>query len=493
MSAGRDSCTLTSMTGPTLSTTPAPSRRDFLSTAAVLPALAAATGIPVNGRTRRPNLIFILTDDQRFDALGCMGNPNIRTPNMDRLASTGALFRNAFVTTSICSPSRACCLTGRYGSLNGVRDFSGPGLGAGETTFVDVLKQRGYHAGYAGKWHLKRPADPAEAGFDESTCFRGNGPHTDRKVMEEGVEKVAPGFIEDYLADWASQFIESASRRSDPFLLHYSTQVPHMDHEFQWNPRLETYDSYLPVRMRVPQSWRDDLSGKPAYLKDSRFIQQATKYGYHNSSRVAAHIREYYAAITDMDAALGRMLSSLDRLGLRENTYIVFMGDNGWFLGEHRFTSKMLPYEESIRVPMMVCGPGIKPQVRDEMTLNADVFPTLLDMAGIGLPGDINGRSVMPLVEGETTSWRRHVCYEATGTALGSHPLAAVRGFEWKYIQTYDRDDPSRVVFEELYDMDLDRAELNNLAGKQELALTQAALKRELERLRDEIAAERVV
>lgn len=445
------------------------------------------------GQPRRPNLIFILTDDQRHDALGCAVNPNIITPAMDALASSGVRFRNAFVTTSICSPSRACCLTGRYGSLNGVMSVPGRPVNPGETTFVELLKQAGYRTGYAGKWHLQGPKTPLEAGFDSASWCWSNGRHYGRGVWQEGEQKTAEGHIEDYIADRAIDFLQSSSAAGQPFLLHYSTQVPHMDHEFAWPAKPETLALYEDKQFTLPRSWNDDLSSKPPYLKQARSILQARKYGYDAPEAVLKHIKEYCAAVTDTDRALGRMLNTLEQLGLRDNTYIIFMGDNGWLLGEHRFTSKVLPYEESIRVPFFLSGPGIQPQVRDEIVLNADVAPTLLDCAGLPAPPRINGRSMLPLVAGETTPWRMSFYYEALEPVLGARPLVAIRNHDWKYIRTFDLEDPSKLAFEELYHLSKDPIEMHNLAGQRGHAAVRRELARELDGLRRAVKQEQVI
>ncbi|MCP5120223.1 MAG: sulfatase-like hydrolase/transferase, partial [bacterium] len=454
-----------------------------------LTALAATLGC---GHTKQgpPNLILILTDDQRWDALGAAGNPNILTPAMDSLAAGGVRFRNAFVTTSICSPSRACCFTGRYGSLNGVSTVPGNGLNPGETTFVSPLKQAGYKTGYVGKWHLNGPKTPLEAGFDFASWCWSNNTHYNRPFFEQGEESPTTGYIEDHIANRAIEFLESAANEDAPFLLYYSTQVPHMDHEFAWKPKPETLAAYGDKQFPLPRSWHDTLDGKPPYLKTARSTMQARMYGYDDPDRVLAHTLEYSAAVTDMDRALGRMLASLDDLGLRDNTYIVFMGDNGWLLGEHRFTSKVLPYEESIRVPMIVAGPGIAPQVRDEIVLNTDIAPTLLDIAGLPALSKPNGSSLKPLIEGQTTSWRTSFYYEALSPSLGAQPLVAIRNHAWKYIQTLDRDN---VAFEELYNLHKDPIEMTNLAGAGDHAAIQSDLARELTRLRQSVSLEEVV
>ncbi|NQT87144.1 sulfatase-like hydrolase/transferase [bacterium] len=452
-------------------------RREFLAVGA-LAALRVAKGAEV----RKPNLIFILTDDQRFDALGCV-DPLAVTPNMDALAKRGVRFDRVLVATSICAPSRACCLTGRYGRANGVPGF-GTSLRKGETTFAQILKRAGYRTGYVGKWHLPSPK-PKAAGFDSVMHFMSNGPHMNRKVIDQGKPTIAKGFIEDYIAEKAIAFMEGGD---GPFLLHIGTQVPHMDHRFSWPSRPETRARFRDADMPVPASWQDDLSGKPPYLKTSRSRQRGVKYGYREKAAIQKHWADYLAAIADMDASLGKVLAALDRLGQRENTWIILMGDNGWFMGEHGFTSKVLPYEESIRVPFIVAGPGLKGTVCKELILNADIAPTLLELAGEPVPERMQGKSLVPLLHGNTKGWRTSILYEALKPELGSWPLVAVRDARWKYIRTFDIKDRTKVVFEELYDLDADPHELHNVIDVPANADTVARLKAELARLEKEIS-----
>ncbi|MFP4055391.1 MAG: sulfatase-like hydrolase/transferase [Candidatus Brocadiia bacterium] len=431
-----------------------------------------------------PNFVFILTDDQRYDALGC-ANPLVVTPHMDALAERGVRFDRAFVTTSICSPSRACCLTGRYGRANGVTGL-GMGLDADEVTFAQRLRRAGYRTGYVGKWHLKRP-DPAGAGFDSCVWFRSNGPHHGRTVVEGGERKVAEGYIEDYLAARSVAFLEEAAARDRPFLLHIGTQVPHMDHRFRWPASERSLALYEPEAMPVSANWRDDLEGKPPYLETARSRTRALHYGYARKEAIQRHFRHYFAAVTDMDRALGTVLAALDRLGLRNDTWILLMGDNGWMMGEHTFTSKVLAYEASIRVPFLVAGPGLSAEVCQELVLNADVAPTILDLAGLPVPGNVHGRSLVPLLRGQPVDWRQSFLYEALEPELGARPVLAVRTGRWKYIQTLDPRERARVDFEELYDLETDPGELHNLAHHEAHQETLAAMRAELERLKGRI------
>jgi arylsulfatase A-like enzyme len=431
---------------------------------------------------RRSNFIFILTDDQRHDALGCAGNASIRTPHMDALAARGVRFENAFVTLSICSPCRAASLTGRYGSANGVTSVPGT-INANERTIAHILRDAGYRTGMIGKWHLGNT--PQQCGFDSATYFMSNGPYYGRSVIDNGVEKTAKGYIEKYNADRAIEFLKGSAHSAQPFFLFYCPQVPHMNHEFDWPAREETLALYDASEMPLPMTWQDDLAGKPPYLKDSRSRTQALRYGYDQAENLQRHRQRYYAAITEMDASLGRLLAALDDLGLDSNTYIFLMGDNGWFMGEHGFTSKVLPYEESIRVPMIVTGPGVRKGVNRHLVLNIDIAPTILGLAAtMAEPKGMHGRNMIGLLRGRWVPWRRSFLYEAPTPSLGSWPLYAVRTDRWKYIQTFDKADRQRLAFEELYDLKTDPKETTNLAGQARHAKRQATLKAELNGLR---------
>lgn len=442
-------------------------RRTFLKTAGCGTFALALVGSgdhasSARDRKKQPNFIFILTDDQRHDAMGCAGNPIVQTPNIDSLAARGVRFEKAFVTLSICSPSRAACLTGRYGSANGVTSVPGT-LNRDERTICHYLKDAGYRTSMVGKWHLGN--SPAECGFDSAEFFRSNGTYYNRKVLRDETRTTAKGYIEDYNAQKAIEFVEGGS---SPFMLWLCTQVPHMDHTFDWPAREETLAKYDPSKMPVPETWQDDLKGKPAYLAHDRNRKQALRYGYDKKENIRRHFQRYYAAITEMDAALGRVLAAVDRLGLRDNTYILFMGDNGWFMGEHGFTSKVLPYEESIRVPMIVAGPGIERHVDSNLVLNIDLAPTILELAQVGIPKDMHGKSLVPLLNGKDVNWRQSFLYEAPTPSLGSRPLLALRTHRYKFVQTYDIGEQRRVAFEELYDLEQDPKEMKNLARETE-------------------------
>jgi len=463
-------------------------RREFLRMLGCSALLLGGATISNAKTKQRPNIIFILTDDQRFDAMGCAGNPLIRTPNIDSLAARGVRFDHAYVTCAVCSPSRAACLTGRYGSANGVTTLDRP-LNKGELTFAHFLARAGYQTGCIGKWHLDTP--PAECGFNTAKIFQGNGPYFNRLVEADGEKKNIPGFVEDYIAGQSLEFIRAALRKKAPFALWMCTQLPHMTPEFDWDVREETLALYSQAAMPVPASWQDDLTGKPPYLKEGRSRLKAQQFGYAKKEAVQRHLQRYYGAVTEVDASIGRVLKAVQELGLNDNTWFILMGDNGWFLGEHGFTSKVLAYEESIHVPMIIAGPGLKHRVDKHLVLNIDLATTILDLAGIPVPANMHGKSLLPLLTGRDAKWRKSFLYEAPTPTLGSRPLMAVRTNKWKYIRTYDIEKPSSAEFEELYDMENDAIEMKNLAGDKAYAGIVRHLAAELERLRGSLKDKR--
>lgn len=474
---------------------PEHTRRQFLQTLGMSTALCGTLQAGVFRRNdarsvegKQPNIVFILTDDQRADAMGCAGNPLILTPNIDSLAARGTRFDQAFVTLSICSPSRAACLTGRYGSANGVTTL-GPPLNEGERTFAHILKEAGYQTGFVGKWHLG--TRPSECGFDFISSFEENGPYYGRLVEEAGREKTIPGFIDDYVAEQSNVFIDKAAKEDVPFVLWMCTQTPHMNNDYDWNAREEFLAQYDRESMPVPETWQDDLTGKPPYLKNSRSRVLALSHGYDEKEAIQRHFQRYYATITQLDASIGKVLRRIEGLGIDDNTWFLFMGENGWFMGEHGFTSKVLPYGESIRIPMIVAGPSTRTQLNGDLVANIDLAATILDLAGVARPANMHGKSLLPLIrkrgeslelsQGQRTQWRDTLLYEAPTSTLGSEPLMAVRTGKWKYIQTYSSSRLDKVVFEELYNMDEDPHEMKNLAIESAYEGTVQELSRRLE------------
>jgi arylsulfatase A-like enzyme len=428
-----------------------------------------------------PNFIFILSDDQRFDALGANGNKAIHTPNLDRVAARGVRFSNSYVVMSLCSPSRAAILTGRYGSANGVTALNGR-LNDGEKTFAESFKDAGYRTAFVGKWHLENK--PEDSGFDYHCYFHGNGPYFHRQVWNNGKQVKPAEHVDEYCVEQSTAFLEKAAMQTKPFVLFHATQLPHMDNKQSWPSKPEFRNSYDPGNLPLAGSWRGDLTGKPPYLAGVRNRTQADSYGYDKEGKIRAHIRDYYAVVTEMDDFLGRLFVTMDRLKLWENTWLIFASDNGWLLGEHRMTSKVLPYDPSIRVPMFIVGPGLKPHVEKRIALNIDLAPTLLNLAGIDVPKKMHGRSLVPLLREEKVSWRDSFIYECIDSYGGTHPMLGACTPETKLIQTWDDRATIKKApdFLELYGLKSDPEETNNLAGNKEKAEIQDRLSKEIAR-----------
>jgi len=261
--------------------------------------LSAAVSCQKNapeGFSEHPNFIILYTDDQRFDALGFSGNDAIATPNLDSICRDGVYFPQACVTTSICCPSRAALMTGRYGSANGVVSVGHVGIHPDERTLFHYLKEEQYATGVVGKWHLTNPPD--SCGLDYYAYFMGNGPYYNRVFNVMGKTDTASCFIEDYNVDRSIEFIRSALEDNKPFALFHCTQLPHMDNHFDWDVREETQEMYRKRDLQPPSNWKDDLGGKPGYLEQSRSRQRALYYGYNDRDSLINHLERYYSAIT---------------------------------------------------------------------------------------------------------------------------------------------------------------------------------------------------
>ncbi|MDP0496964.1 MAG: sulfatase-like hydrolase/transferase [Verrucomicrobiota bacterium JB024] len=380
----------------------------------LLPSLVAAH-LSLHGDERpRPNILFIFTDDQRADTLGTV-NPEIVTPHLDELARTGIVFDRAYVTTAICSPSRASTLTGRYGTRNGVCTLSAA-LNPGERTFAQYLAEAGYRTAQFGKWHLK--TTPSEAGFQSYARMNSNGSWYQRNIdsnIPDAPAALNGRFYEEVMADLLIDYIGESARSDQPFVAWWCTQVPHLDDKMKYPDVGQTQELYDPADLPVPGNWADEPAAwtaeagqRPPYLAQSRFVSKSAQEnyggpgGYDNPApgvrnrtlgedNVQNHLREYYAAITALDQQIGRVMARLEDPdgdgdtsdSIADNTWIIFMGDNGWFTGHHRFTSKVLPYEEASRIPMLVRGPDIAPRTEHQLVLNIDLTRLILDIAGV--------------------------------------------------------------------------------------------------------------
>ena len=411
--------------------------------------------------SERPNFIFIYSDDQRQDAAGFSGNETIITPELDRFAQKGIRFTKANVVFALCSPSRAALLTGRYGSANGVLHLDSD-LNENEKTIASYLREAGYQTAISGKWHLG--LEPKNAGFDFYAYFKGNGTYYGRTIFDMG-EKVNPEIhCDEYCVNRSIEFLKEASKSNNPFFLFHNTQLPHMNGKLIWDAKPETLNKYNQAEMPVAKTRNDDLNNKPEYLKTVRNRIKAKDYGYPDSVAIQKHTKEYYSVITEMDDALGRLFKTIEELELLDNTYIFFMSDNGWMLGEHGFTSKVLPYHPSSSVPLFILGPNVKVRTDENLILNIDMVPTMLDLAGVEVPKNIHGKSLKGVLSGKEHFVRNAFVYEGMGNYGGAKPNLTVVSKAYRYVVTYEDESLSKVIFRELYHQQKDPDEMHNLA-----------------------------
>ncbi|MBU2547825.1 MAG: sulfatase [Proteobacteria bacterium] len=428
-------------------------------------ALAASETSP------RPNFIFILSDDHRWDMLGVMGHPFLQTPHMDRLAHEGVLFENAFVTTSLCSPSRASFLTGQYASVHGVRNNFSRWDERRNRTFLERFKNAGYDTAFIGKWHMPGGGLPNLPGVDLFVSFTrkdGQGDYYDCPlfVNHRPVPNRKP-YITEELTDYALDFINQD--RDRPFCLYLSHKAVHHD----WKPPAHLKGKYKDADLSflAPESDKYNTWTHNNWL-------EGTMGDMHSV------YRRYCECLESVDEQIGRLLSALEQKGRLDRTVIVYAGDNGYLWGEHRLYAKHYPYEESIRIPYIVRAPGLvdRPGRRaGQMVLNIDLAPSLLDMAGLTPPGDMQGQSFLPLLRSEGAPGRKAFVYELfRDFPFGGRvpPHKAIRTESHKFIDWLMCREP------ELYDLVRDPRELNNLYGRPESRPLADRLKAELEALK---------
>lgn len=426
----------------------------------------------------RPNLIFLLTDDQRFDALGCMGNPVIKTPHIDRLAEEGVVFENAFATTAICATSRASFLTGQYARRHGIVDF-GTMLTpeAFEKTFPAMLRANGYRTAFIGKWGVGRklPADE----YDYWKGFPGQG-----KYFVDGEPHMTKR-----LEDQTLEFLDTCSPEK-PFCLQVSFKAAHCQDgpgwQFQHAPKYTDYyaeDTIVPAKTANDEHYQKlpkQLQGGESRVRWER--------RFDGEEMFQKNVKDYYRLLTGVDDFVGAMVDKLQQKKLADNTVIIFTSDHGFFLGEHGLAGKWLMYEESIRIPMIVFDPRLpeakRGQRRDEMVLSIDVAPTLLDLAGVEVPSVMQGQSLKPLVAGNSgDDWRTEFLYEHLFPHATIPQSEGVRGERWKYV-AYELTKPK---LEQLFDLENDTHEVHNLADDPQHAEKLEELRGQLQQMRSDL------
>ena len=415
-------------------------------------------------RRSAPNIIFILIDDQRYDFLSFLDHPWIRTPHIDRLARNSMYFKHAFVTTSLCSPSRASILTGQYAHRHGVlsNDIELP---PGIATFPQELQRQGYRTSFIGKWHMGGNNPQPRPGFDEWVSFRGQGDYNNPRLNVNGREVTRQGYTPDILTEYAVAFIRANATANKPYCLYLSHQSVHEP----FTPAARHAGVYQDLKIPRPPSFEDsarNYQGKPIWLKRQRTSWHGAErdFAINQYGDFDRFFQKYSECMLAVDDSVGQIAETLRQLGQLEDTAIIYFSDNGYHMGEHGLIDKRVMYEESIRVPCFVHFPRLipAPSTNSDFILNIDLAPTILELAGMVAPQSMQGVSFLPLLRNEKIPWREDFLYEyfvdpntpQTPTIFG---LRTQRHSYMTYQGVWD-------LFE-LYDMERDPAQRLNLLG----------------------------
>ncbi|QDU94864.1 sulfatase family protein [Lignipirellula cremea] len=448
--------------------------------------LLAAPCLRMLPAAERPNIVFLLSDDHRHDFLGFhpQAPDFLETPHLDQLAKEGVHLRNAFVSTSLCSPSRASILTGLYMHHHQVVDNQRP-VREGVSFFPQHLQQAGYETAFVGKWHMGHDSDERRPGFDYWASFKGQGVYFNPTINVNGDRREIPGYNADVLTDLAIEWLKQ--RQSDqPFLLYLSFKAVH--YPFQPAPRHR--GRYADKKIPYPETMANterNYRTQPRWVKARRYSihgvdhMQTTPFDNDPVPDFDDFYRSYCETVHSLDENVGRVMAHLREQGLAEKTIVFYMGDNGFHLGEHGFYDKRDAYETSIRVPLLAWAPGrLAPGTTLEaMVQNIDIAPTLLQAAGVEPPAAtrFDGASFWPLLQGKKIAWRDHLLYEyhwewnfpATPTLL------AIRTERYKYVYHYGVWDSDA-----LFDLQTDPIERHNLIDVPALAPIAEKLRQQL-------------
>ena len=490
--------------------------------------LACKNGNQDKKNADRPNIIFIMSDDHAINAISAYGHSVNQTPNIDRIADEGVRFTESFVTNSICAPSRAVMLTGKYSHITGHVDNSVTFDGS-QQTFPKIMQQNNYQTALIGKWHLK--SNPT--GFDYWNILPGQGNYYNPDFIEMGEKKTVAGYVTNLITDFTIDWLNSRDT-TKPFCLLMHHKAPHRT----WMPNLQNINKFDSVDIPLPDNFFDDYSNRSTAASTQKMSIWKDMYlGYdlkltqgENSTEVIndidpwairrlneeqkkawdeaymaknneyyqtkptgkdlarwkykRYMQDYLSTIESVDESVGEILDYLDENGLAENTIIVYTSDQGFYLGEHGWFDKRFMYEESQKMPLMIRYPkGIEKGVTDKMVLNLDFAPTFLDYAGIPVPDDMQGESMKSiLTDHHDEDWRNEVYYHYYEYPKGGHDVKrhyGVRTERYKLIHYYYDIDEW-----ELFDLKEDPHEMNSLYGKPGYEELTAELKQKLKELR---------
>ncbi len=462
--------------------------------AAVLPAACRRTPpAQSEGANRRPNILFILLDDLRWDSVGYAGHPHISTPEIDRIANEGVNFRNAFCTTSLCSPSRASLLTGVYAHKHGVTD-NFTELPAGLDSFPKTLQQAGYDTAYVGKYHMGEGNDEPRPGFNYFVTHKGQGKYFDTEFNFNGERReVRPGYYTGVVTDIALDWLKR-DRADKPWLMILGHKAPHSF----YTPEPKYAQTFDGIPVPYPPS-AFSLGDKPAWIKE----RLRTWHGIYGplfdwrknfpDDRPEAvkdfenMVHAYWGTILSVDDSVGRLRAWLEESGQLDGTIVVFVGDNGLLEGEHGMVDKRTMHEPSIRIPLAVRYPALAPGPRavDQQVLTVDMAPSLLELAGAASLGRTDGRSWVRLVREGDPDWRRSWFYYYNYEKQFPYTpnVRGVRTEEWKYIRYPHGDGSPDRHMGELYDLRKDPGERHNLIRAADSSEVVSRLQAELARV----------
>jgi arylsulfatase A-like enzyme len=470
---------------------------------------------------RRPNILIIVSDDHAYQAIGAYGSKLAKTPNIDRLAKEGAVFNSAYVTNSICGPSRAVILTGKFSHKNGFKDNDKSVFDGSQQTFVKQLQQAGYQTAWIGKWHLTS----APQGFDFWRIFPGQGQYYNPEfIMMDGKQQKFEGYASNLTEDFSEEWLSNRDS-TKPFCLVIGHKAVHRT----WLPDIQDLGRYDQVNFPLPANFYDEYKNRNAAAVQDMTISKtmlmdydlkmkmndSAKLGFARLNPAQRKVIEpYYQKIEDdlkarnlsgnaltewkfqrymkdylntaqsIDRNVGRTLDYLDKHHLKENTIVIYMSDQGFYLGEHGWFDKRWMYEESFRTPMLVRFPGVvKPGTAvNQLVMNLDIAPTMLDVAGVAIPKEIQGKSMLPLFSNKNAPWRNELYYHYYETTTHDvSPHFGIKTKPYKLIRFYEK-----IIGWELYDLSKDPQEMNNIYGKKGYEKISAQLKGQLNQLIDQ-------
>jgi arylsulfatase A-like enzyme len=458
----------------------------------------------------RPNILYIMSDDHAAHAMSCYGSRINQTPNLDRIANEGMRFDNCFCTNSICGPSRATILTGTYNHVNGMTTLSSK-LDNRQLNFAKLLQQDGYQTAVIGKWHLGQGPEHWPTGFDYYNILQGQGPYFNPEMVCNGEKITYPGYTTDIITDLSLDWLEK--RDPDrPFCLLYQHKAPHRS----WEPDEKHAHMYDDVDIPEPETFNDDYANRAAAATEAKMrvesdlndrdLKQPVPEGLtpeeEKSWKYQRYIKDYLRVVAAVDDNVGRVLDYLDEQGLADDTIVIYTSDQGFFLGDHGWYDKRFMYEESLRMPFVIRYPHeISPgSINQDIILNVDFAPTFLDYADIDQPESFQGASFRSLLQGSRPDDWQTSLYYRYWMHLAHHNVYAhygVRTLRHKLIYYYadalgqpGAIDDTREPEWELFDLEKDPQELNNVYADPEYADVVAELKEELHRLQREVGDE---